>query len=79
METLIMHPQNKEQLDALKAFAKALNVPFDKNEVELTDREKGIKLYGVKMVEDIEEAEEDIKAGRVTRVKKENLKAFLGL
>jgi hypothetical protein len=31
METLIMHPQNKEQLAALKAFAKAFKVPFDKN------------------------------------------------
>ena len=29
METLIMHPKNKEQLSALKAFAKALKVDFD--------------------------------------------------
>jgi hypothetical protein len=29
METVIMHPQNKEQLSALKAIAKALNVDFE--------------------------------------------------
>jgi hypothetical protein len=33
METVIMHPKNKEQLAALKAVAKALKVDFetDKN------------------------------------------------
>lgn len=29
METIIMHPKNKEQLSALKAFAKALKVEFE--------------------------------------------------
>jgi len=29
METVIMHPKNKEQLSALKAFAKALKVDFE--------------------------------------------------
>jgi pimeloyl-CoA synthetase len=29
METVIMHPKNKEQLDALKAIAKALKVAFE--------------------------------------------------
>jgi 16S rRNA G966 N2-methylase RsmD len=29
METVIMHPENKEQLSALKAFAKALKVKFE--------------------------------------------------
>lgn len=31
METVIMHPENKEQLTALKAFAKALKVKFETN------------------------------------------------
>jgi predicted adenine nucleotide alpha hydrolase (AANH) superfamily ATPase len=31
METVIMHPESKEQLSALKAFAKALNVKFETN------------------------------------------------
>jgi len=65
METLIMHPQNKEQLAALKAFAKALKVPFEKNEkAELSDREKGILLYGKDFVEKIERGEEAIKDGK---------------
>ncbi len=29
METLIMHPQNKEQLLALKAVARALKISFE--------------------------------------------------
>lgn len=29
METMIMHPKNKEQISALKAFAKALKVDFE--------------------------------------------------
>ena len=45
METLIMHPENKEQLAALKAVAKALKVPFEKEKKqELTEREKTIAL-----------------------------------
>ena len=65
METLIMHPQNKEQLVALKAFAKALKVPFDKNkEDELSEREKGIKLYGKELVEKIERGEKVIQEGK---------------
>jgi hypothetical protein len=31
METVIMHPENEEQLTALKAFAKALKVKFETN------------------------------------------------
>ena len=31
MRTLIMHPENKEQLKALKAFAKALNITFEES------------------------------------------------
>ncbi len=29
METLILHPQNKAQLSALKSIAKALNIDFE--------------------------------------------------
>lgn len=29
METLIMHPENKQQLQALKAIAKALNISVE--------------------------------------------------
>lgn len=64
METLIMHPETKEQLAALKAVAKALKVPFQKEQKgELSEREKTIDLYGIEMVEAIEKAEESIRKG----------------
>ncbi|WP_316771046.1 DUF2683 family protein [Pedobacter frigiditerrae] len=63
METLIMHPENKEQLAALKAVAKALKVPFEKK--ELSEREKTIELYGKDLVEIVEQAEKSIKEGNV--------------
>ncbi|MFC4212128.1 DUF2683 family protein [Pedobacter lithocola] len=31
MGTLIVHPENKEQLSALKAFMKAFNITFEEN------------------------------------------------
>ena len=66
METLIMHPENKEQLAALKAVAKVLKVPFEKEKKqELTEREKTIALYGKDLVETVERAEKSIKAGNV--------------
>ncbi|MFC5283221.1 DUF2683 family protein [Pedobacter alpinus] len=32
METLIIHPESKEQLTAVKAFLKALKISFEKKE-----------------------------------------------
>lgn len=63
METLVMHPANKEQLAALKAIAKALKIPFEKK--ELSEREKTIALYGKDLVETVERAEKSIKEGNV--------------
>lgn len=31
MSTLIVHPENKEQLSALKTFMKAFNIAFEEN------------------------------------------------
>ena len=31
MSTLIVHPENKEQLSALKAFMKTFNIAFEEN------------------------------------------------
>lgn len=43
METVIMYPKNKEQLSALKAIAKALNVKFETNpyDPKFVERPKG--------------------------------------
>lgn len=66
METLIMHPENKEQLIALKAFAKALKVRFEKRSgKDLSEREKTIALYGIDLVETVERAEKSIKEGNI--------------
>jgi hypothetical protein len=32
METLTIHPQNREQLEAIKSVLKALKIPFNKKE-----------------------------------------------
>jgi len=62
METLIVHPKNKEQLTALKAIMKALKVDFktEKNTESIYSPEFNAK---------IKRGEEDIKAGRTTQIK----------
>ena len=70
METLIMHPENEEQLLALKAIAIAFKTDFDvENQFA---RIKAIELYGKEAADAIERGEEDMKAGRVTRIKDVN-------
>lgn len=54
METVIMHPKSKEQLSALKAIAKALNVEFETN------------TYNPDFVEKIKESTRQVKAGKFT-------------
>lgn len=56
METLIMHPENKEQLTALKAFAKAMKVKFETNK----------SPYNPEFVAMIRETEKEIKEGKFT-------------
>jgi hypothetical protein len=73
METqdiFIAHPQTSEQVSALKAFMQALKIKFEVSK-------KG--RYNPDFVEKILESKEQAKNGKVTRVKKENLKEFLGL
>ncbi|MBK8620954.1 MAG: hypothetical protein IPN79_04135 [Saprospiraceae bacterium] len=64
------HPSSAHQADALKAFLKALKIKF-----EFSDEE----TYNPEFVAKILESKEQVKTGKVTRVKKENLKEFLGL
>jgi hypothetical protein len=56
METLIVHPQNKEQLNALKAFMKALKISFEAE-----------KPYDPEFVAKIQESRKQVKRGE-TRV-----------
>lgn len=54
METLIAHPANKEQLNAIKAFMKALKVDF---KVEK-------HLYNTEFVAKIERSRQEIRDGK---------------
>lgn len=61
MDTLIVQPKSKEQLAALKAVMKALKIDF-KTEKD-TD-----KQYNAEFVAKMAIAEEDVKAGRTTKI-----------
>jgi hypothetical protein len=53
METLIMHPKNKEQSAALKAVAKALKIDYKTEAGETNGTEKAAKFYSKDVIETI--------------------------
>jgi uncharacterized membrane protein (DUF106 family) len=61
--------KDASQIDAIKAFMKALKIKF-----EIAD-----KPYNPEFVAKIKESEQQFKDGNYTRVKKEDLRNFLGL
>jgi hypothetical protein len=61
METLIVQPKNKEQLTALKAIMKALKVDFK-------TEKSADKPYSDEFITKMKRAEEDVKAGRTTKI-----------
>jgi outer membrane protein OmpA-like peptidoglycan-associated protein len=63
METLIVHPHNKKQLTALKAFMKAFDISFEEEKSN----------YDPEFVKMIQQGEEDLKAGKGVRVDINNL------
>lgn len=63
METLIIHPKNKEQLAAIKAFVKALKIDFT------TEKSP----YNPNFVKEILQAKEDIKNGKGVKIAIEDL------
>ena len=70
MDIIVAHPKTAEQINALQAFMQALKINF-----ELSKKEN----YNPEFVERVLESRQQAKDGKVTRVKKENLKEFLGL
>ncbi len=58
METLIVHPENKKQLAALKAFMKAFKISFEENK----------STYNPEFVEMIKQGDKDIEAGKGVKV-----------
>ncbi len=69
-EIFIAHPQTTEQVNALTAFMKALKIKF-----EITKDES----YNPEFVEKLLESQKQARAGKVIRIKKEDLKETLGL
>lgn len=70
METLIVHPKNQKQLEAVEAVLKALDVTFQKERRS---------QYNPDFIAKIEKSKQEVKEGKLTRVKKEDLQNFLGL
>jgi len=63
MERLIVHPENKAQLNAVKQVLKAMKVSFEKKE----------QPYNPEFVEKILQGDKDFKEGNFTKVDLENL------
>ena len=66
----IVHPANAEQVNALKAFVKALKIKF-----EVTTE----KAYNTDFVEKIQKSKKEFEEGKFKRVEKDDLQQFLGL
>ncbi len=68
MESLIIYPKTKVQLEALKTMAKALGINFET-----------AKPYDSDFVAKIENSKKEVAEGKVTRIKTEDLQDFLSL
>ncbi len=62
--TIIVHPANEEQFNALKAFVKALKIKF-----EISTE----KPYNPEFVDKIQESRKQIKEGNYSVIKTEDL------
>jgi len=67
---IIVEPQNQEQFNVLKAFMNALKIDF-----KVAEKSE----YNPDFVEKILESKKQVELGKVTRVKKGNIKELLGL
>jgi len=64
METLLVRPENSEQLKAVKAILKVLNVDFTS---------KKEKEYNPEFVKKIQDSRKQAKAGKVSKIDTKNL------
>jgi hypothetical protein len=67
---ITIHPEDASQIEAIKAFMKALKIKFELSKDQPYDPE---------FVKKIEKSKQDFKEGKSTSVKKEDLQSFLGL
>ena len=65
MEAIIIHPENKDQLNAVEAILKVLKVPFKKT------KEKS--PYNPEFVAKIKRSERNFSKGKYTTIKIEDL------
>ncbi|HEY9560414.1 MAG TPA: DUF2683 family protein [Anseongella sp.] len=63
MGTLIVHPDTKEKLTALKAVMKVLNIPFEEEKAP----------YDPKFVAKIKKSQDDFKSGKYEVIETEDL------
>ena len=63
MGTLIIHPENKKQLAALKTFMKAFKISFEEDK----------STYDPEFVKMIQQGDEEVKAGKGVKVDIDNL------
>lgn len=59
MESITIHPQNRDQINTVKAFLKALKIPFQEN----TD-----SPYNPGFVSKIKKSEASVKAGKTHKI-----------
>ena len=63
METLIVHPENKAQLNAVKQVLKAMKISFEKED----------KPYNPEFIAKIKKSEQNFKEGKFTKIAIEDL------
>ena len=68
----IAHPENADQLSALKAIVKALKIKF---EVKKAKED----VYDSEFIAKIQESKKDFEEGKYTRVKQSDLQDYLGV
>lgn len=73
MENIIVYPKNKKQKNLLQSLFKEMNIRFEIEENDDT------RMTKEEFYTKIEEAKQEAREGKVTRVKKEDLKSFLGI
>jgi phosphoribosylamine-glycine ligase len=64
------YTEDLAQIEAIKAFMKALKIKFEVSKEQ---------PYNPEFVEKIEKSKQEFKEGKSTRIKKEDLQSFLGL
>ncbi|KAA5537394.1 hypothetical protein F0919_06880 [Taibaiella lutea] len=66
METILAHPENQEQLEAIKAFLKALKIKFESKKEEKPN-------YDPEFVKMLLEGKKQIEEGRGVKISLEDL------